>query len=71
MNIGVYVSLSDLVSRGGFSNFLGVYVQKWDCWVIWKLQKILNEMEIYQTALPVPWETCIQVKKQQLEPDME
>ena len=25
----------------------------------------------YQTTLPAPWETCIQVKKQQLEPDME
>ena len=24
----------------------------------------------YQTALPASWETCIQVKKQQLEPDM-
>ena len=29
MNIGVHVSLSDLV-------FLGVYAQKWDCWVIWQ-----------------------------------
>ena len=26
---------------------------------------------IYQTALPASWETCIQVKKQQLELDME
>ena len=25
----------------------------------------------YQTILPVSWETCMQVKKQQLEPDME
>ena len=25
----------------------------------------------YQTTLPVSWETCMQVKKQQLEPDME
>ena len=25
----------------------------------------------YQTTLPAPWETCMQVKKQQLEPDME
>ena len=35
-----------------------------------KLQKILKEME-YQTPLPVSWETCMQVKKQQLDPDME
>ena len=26
---------------------------------------------VYQTTLPVPWETCMQVKKQQLELDME
>ena len=25
----------------------------------------------YQTALPASWETCVQVKKQQLEPNME
>ena len=25
----------------------------------------------YQTILPASWETCIQVKKQQLETDME
>ena len=35
-----------------------------------KLWKILKEME-FQTTLPVSWETCMQVKKQQLEPDME
>ena len=32
--------------------------------------KILQEME-YQTTLPDSWESCMQVKKQQLEPDME
>ena len=32
--------------------------------------KILKRWE-YQTTLPVSWETCIQIKKQQLEPDME
>ena len=25
----------------------------------------------YQTILPVSWETCMQVKTEQLEPDME
>ena len=25
----------------------------------------------YQTTVPYPWEICMQVKKQQLEPDME
>ena len=30
----------------------------------------INRWE-YQTILPVSWEICMQVKKQQLEPDME
>jgi len=35
-----------------------------------KLQKILKEMGI-PDHLPAPWETCMRVKKQQLEPDTE
>ena len=35
-----------------------------------KLWKILKELK-YQTTLPVSWETCIQDKKWQLEPDLE
>ena len=35
-----------------------------------KLWKIFKEIEI-QDQLPPPWETHRQVKKQQLEPDME
>ena len=35
-----------------------------------KLWKILQEMG-YQTTWPASWEICMQVKKQQLEPDME
>ena len=35
-----------------------------------KLWKILKEWE-YQTTLPASCDTCMQVKKQQLEPDME
>ena len=34
-----------------------------------KLWKIIKEMGI--SDLPASWETCMQVKKQQLEPDME
>ena len=33
----------------------GKYLKGWDC----------------QTTLPASWETCMQVKKQQLEPDLE
>ena len=32
--------------------------------------KFLKRWE-YQTTWPASWETCMQVKKQQLEPDME
>ena len=35
-----------------------------------KLWKALKDME-YQTILPISWETCMWVKKQQLEPCME
>ena len=34
------------------------------------LKKFLNRWE-YQTTFPASWETCMQVKKQQLELDME
>ena len=36
----------------------------------YKLWKILKRWE-YQTTLPICWEICMQVKKQQMEPDME
>ena len=34
---------------------------------IWNIPTELG----YQTTWPVSWETCVQIKKQQLEPDME
>ena len=36
-----------------------------------KLWKILKEMGIPETTWPASWETCLQVRKQQLELDME
>ena len=39
-------------------------------WITKKHGKFLKRWE-YQTTWPVSWETCLQVKKQQLEPDME
>ena len=39
-------------------------------WIIINCGKLLKRWE-YQTILPVSWETCMQVKKQQLEPCME
>ena len=39
-------------------------------WIKTNCGKFLKRWE-YQTTLPVSWETCILLKKQQLEPDME
>ena len=39
-------------------------------WISTNHGKFLKRWE-YQTTIPVSWETCMQVKKQQLEPDME
>ena len=39
-------------------------------WITTNCGKFLKRWE-YQATLSVSWETCMQVKKQQLEPDME
>ena len=39
-------------------------------WITTNYGKFLKRWE-YQTTLPTYWEICMQVKKQQLEPDME
>ena len=46
------------------------YAKAFDCVDHNKLWKILKEMGI-QTTWPASWETCIQVRKQQLELDTE
>ena len=46
------------------------YNKAFDCVDHNKLWKILQEME-YQTTWPASWEICMQVRKQQLELDME
>ena len=52
-------------------NFCFIYYTKaFDCVDHNKLWKILQELE-YQTTLSASWETCVQIKKQQLESDME
>ena len=39
-------------------------------WITTNCKKFLKRWE-YQTTLPASWEICVQVKKQQLELDME
>ena len=46
------------------------YAKTFDCVDHNKLWKIQKEME-YQTSWPASWEICMQVRKQQLELDME
>ena len=47
------------------------YAKTFDCVDHNKLWKILKEMGIPQTTWPASWETYMQVRKQQLELDME
>ena len=46
------------------------YAKAFDCVDHNKLWKIQKKME-YQTTWPASWEICMQVRKQQLELDME
>ena len=46
------------------------YAKVFDCVDHNKLWKILQRGE-YQTTWPASWEICMQVRKQQLEPDVE
>ena len=46
------------------------YAKAFDCVDHYKLWKILKEMGI-PTPRPASWETCMQVRKQQLELDMD
>jgi len=39
-------------------------------WITTNCGKFLKRQE-HQTTLPASWETCMPVRKQQLEPDME
>ena len=39
-------------------------------WITTNCEKFLKRWE-YQNTLPASWEICLQVKKQQLEPEME
>ena len=47
-----------------------LYLKPLTVWITANCGKFLRRWE-YQTTLPASWETCMQVKKQQLEPDME
>ena len=46
------------------------YAKAFTVWITTNYRKFLKRWE-YQTTIPASWETCMQVKKQQLEPDME
>ena len=46
------------------------YAKAFDCVDNTNCGKFFKRWE-YQASLPASWETCMQVKKQQLEPDME
>ena len=46
------------------------YTKAFDVWITTNCGKFFKSWE-YHTTLPVSWEICMQVKKQQSEPDMD
>ena len=59
-------------SRKTSTSALLNYAKAFDCVDHNKMWKILQEMGIPdQTSLPASWDICMQIKKQQLELDME
>ena len=46
------------------------YAKAWTVWITINCGKFWKRWE-YQTTWPAPWEICMQVRKQQLELDME
>ena len=57
-------------SRKTSTSALFTTLKPWTVWKTTKCGKFLKRWE-YQTTLPASWEICMQVKKQQLELDME
>ena len=57
-------------SRKSFTSVSLTMLKLLTVWITTNCGKFLKRWE-YQITLPVSWETCMQVKKQQLEPDME
>ena len=57
-------------SRKTSTSALLTMPKPWTMWITTNSGKFFKRWE-YQTTLPASWEICMQVKKQQLEPDME
>ena len=57
-------------SRKTFISALLTMPKPLTVWIMKNYEKFFKIQE-YQTTLPASWEICMQVKKQQLEPDME
>ena len=69
MCIKFLVNNSDNLGGQGFQKYICfIDYAKAFVWITTKCGKFLKRWE-YQTTLPASWETCMQVKKQQLEPD--
>ena len=68
-NIGWIVEKQESSRRTSTSALLTM-LKPLTVWITTNCGKFLKRWE-HQTTLPVSWEICTQVKKQQLEPDME
>ena len=71
-DVGNLISHSSAFSKSRWYIYFCLidYTKAFDCVDHNKLWKIFKRWE-YQTTLPASQEICMQVKKQQLEPDME
>ena len=57
-------------SRKTYTSALLTMPKPLTVWIMTNCEKFFKRWE-YQTTLPASWEICMQVKKQQLEPEME
>ena len=66
----IWLSKKQESSRKASTSALLTMPKPLTVWFTTNCGKFFNRRE-YQTTLPASWETCMQVKKQKLEPDME
>ena len=64
-----YLHLGQLLAIATFSLWALTTLKPFTVWITTNCGKFLKRWE-YQTTLPAYWEVCMQIKKQQLEPDM-
>ena len=70
LNVNFYKYIKQESSRKTYTSALFTTQKPLTVWITTNCRKFLKRWE-YQTTWPASWEICMQVKKQQLELDME